>query len=494
MPKKNYKIQFVDRILDPVHGFIDITQVEKEIIDLPIFKRLQTLKQLSLTNWVFPGAEHTRYMHSLGVMYIVDLMASNLKDTQNKLKFNDEQRQLLRLAGLLHDIGHYPLSHVTEGVYQDNLLKEVDSLEEYNQKIFNKIKNKFINKTPQVPGYMKSRYSQPMHHEFMGAEVIKSDVDIQRIIHKYCPFINIDDITDIIVGDVDNNPNISAMVQLMHSELDADGMDYIMRDATFSGTTYGGFELGLLLRNLVVTEYKGVDIVGIRPKGISLVDQYLISKYFSYTQVIMNRHVSIYNTMAELFTKTLINLDKSNYPHPQTLLKYVQNHCNNEDFLKFTDRAFWSQLDSIVKSDLEKIQPDFIVQVHNKLQHYQEFEVAEDGEFIVTTNKPGSVYNQLINTKLYTHLKNNEANRLFVYLEKSFTNELPEEVFKKYINPVDSNMSSAQYDKFNVPRLQEGIVVIDPSANDLKLLVDDPRSIMSHLYDTKTYILREYKI
>ena len=66
--ENKYKIEFVDRVLDPVHGFIDLTQVEKEIIELPIFKRLQSLKQLSLTNWVFPGAENTRYMHSLDNM------------------------------------------------------------------------------------------------------------------------------------------------------------------------------------------------------------------------------------------------------------------------------------------------------------------------------------------------------------------------------------------------------------------------------------------
>ena len=102
--EKKYKIEFVDRILDPVHGFIDVTQVEKEIIELPIFKRMQSMKQLSLTNWVFPGAEHTRYMHSLGVMHIVDLMAINLKDENYNLKYNDAQRQLLRLAGLLHDL------------------------------------------------------------------------------------------------------------------------------------------------------------------------------------------------------------------------------------------------------------------------------------------------------------------------------------------------------------------------------------------------------
>lgn len=119
--QNDYRIEFVDRILDPVHGFIDLTRVEQKIIELPIFKRMQSLKQLSLTNWVFPGAEHTRYMHSLGVMHIVDLMASNLKDENYSVVFSDGQRQVLRLAGLLHDIGHYPLSHVTEYVYMQNL-------------------------------------------------------------------------------------------------------------------------------------------------------------------------------------------------------------------------------------------------------------------------------------------------------------------------------------------------------------------------------------
>lgn len=250
--ERKYKIEFVDRILDPVHGFIDITQVEKEIIELPIFKRLQSLKQLSLTNWVFPGAEHTRYMHSLGVMYIADLMASNLRDLDYNLVYNDGQRQLLRLAGLLHDIGHYPLSHVTEYVYQGELL-ENDSLYCHNNNIKKRIDKLALN-NPRTMDYMKDRYSMPMHHETMGTKVIEASKDIQNIIKKYCPFIDIKDIEDIIVGCVTRNPNISAMVQLMHSELDADGIDYVMRDATFSGTSYGGFELGLLLRNLVVSK------------------------------------------------------------------------------------------------------------------------------------------------------------------------------------------------------------------------------------------------
>lgn len=491
--EKKYKIEFVDRILDPVHGFIDVTQVEKEIIELPIFKRMQSLKQLSLTNWVFPGAEHTRYMHSLGVMYIADLMAINLKDENYNLKYNDGQRQLLRLAGLLHDIGHYPLSHVTEYVYNDNLFGEDDTLLNHNRKIKTNI-DKLSLDSFSTPDYMKDRYSKPMHHETMGTKVIECDTQIQQIIKKYCPFIDIKDIQDIIVGCVTRNPSISAMVQLIHSELDADGIDYVMRDATFSGTSYGGFELGLLLRNLVVTSYNGVDIVGIRPKGISVVDQYLVSKYFAYTQVIFNRHVAIFDTMAEMFSKTLIKLDKSSYPRPETLNHHIERHEANDEYLKFTDRAFWSQLDNIRKEDLEGYVPDYIVKMHKKLLHYQEFEMVKGGEVIITSNNRKYVAEILKSSNIYEKLLDDSGDRLMLFHNRGFTSQVPEKEFRGVLDKINlDNISDEQFMKNNIARLQEGVAVIEPHSLP-KLLVDDTRSIMSHLYGTKTYILREYLV
>ena len=105
-------IQFCGRVLDNVHGFINYTRAEERIMDTLLFKRLQSIKQLSIVNWVFPGSEHTRYIHSLGVMYIADKIAQ-------RLELSTDKRKLVRLAGLLHDIGHYPLSHVCELPYKD---------------------------------------------------------------------------------------------------------------------------------------------------------------------------------------------------------------------------------------------------------------------------------------------------------------------------------------------------------------------------------------
>ena len=105
------EISFVNFILDTVHGPIGLTALEDKIERLPIFKRLQDISQLGLVKRIFPGALHNRYIHSLGVMYTIDQMALHLG------VFNSAERQLLRLAGMLHDLGHYPLSHDLEQVY-----------------------------------------------------------------------------------------------------------------------------------------------------------------------------------------------------------------------------------------------------------------------------------------------------------------------------------------------------------------------------------------
>ena len=108
------RLKIVKYINDPVYGGIGITKIELALIDTPIFQRLRGLRQLASVNFVFPGAEHSRYVHSLGVLYIMGIMTEHLLK-QGML--NEEDVVKLRVAALLHDIGHYPLSHLGESVY-----------------------------------------------------------------------------------------------------------------------------------------------------------------------------------------------------------------------------------------------------------------------------------------------------------------------------------------------------------------------------------------
>ncbi len=493
MKKEAYKIEFVDRILDPVHGFIDVTLVEQRIIELPIFRRLQGIKQLSMANWVFPGAEHTRYIHSLGVMYIADQMAIHMGC------FDDGDRQLLRLAGLLHDIGHYPLSHVTESVYRDSMGIYDGSLAAHNESIRKKLEDIYRGSGEneqediKIPEYMESRYADKMHHETIGTEVIRSDKQINDIITQYCDFVNLNDVCDIIAGHVDRNVELSAYVQMLHSELDADGIDYIMRDASFAGTSYGGFELGMLLRNLTVREYKGIKIVGVKPKGIPVVDQYLINKYFSYTQIIFNKHVSVLDMMVEKISHAMIYSSGTSYPNPKELKSWIKLHDQNKEYLLFSDVFFWAQ---VTGPEFEKkrdyIDEPYIKTMLDMLVEYSEPECLD--EFIISSNDRKEAKNKLKQSDVYGTIGESDK-EIYLFHSRAFTKEMPEDEYRRILSirwdrKLDEN---SLFEKTKIRRLQEGIAVIDESYEEPHLLVDDSRSVMSSLWKDKKYILRKYR-
>lgn len=122
-PMKQYEIR------DPVYGFITFNDWEKGIIDHPAFQRLRRIKQLALTEMVYPGAVHTRFEHSLGVMHLATIMYdsivnNNKRMLEDHLSYNkiglEKDRQLVRLAALLHDIGHAPFSHASEDILPMN--------------------------------------------------------------------------------------------------------------------------------------------------------------------------------------------------------------------------------------------------------------------------------------------------------------------------------------------------------------------------------------
>ncbi len=102
---------------DPIYGFIPLTKLEMEIIDTPIFQRLRRIHQLALTKYVYPSAEHSRFVHSIGVMHCASLIYEgifNHKQTDVLSQPTSKKLQLLRLAALLHDVGHLPFSHAAE--------------------------------------------------------------------------------------------------------------------------------------------------------------------------------------------------------------------------------------------------------------------------------------------------------------------------------------------------------------------------------------------
>ena len=122
-PHRQYEIRC------PVHGFVLINDWEHTIISQPAFQRLRRIRQLAWTDYIYPGAMHTRFEHSLGVMHTATLLFDSIKRSsadilKSELAFDDaglgRYRQLVRLAGLLHDVGHTPFSHASEELFPDH--------------------------------------------------------------------------------------------------------------------------------------------------------------------------------------------------------------------------------------------------------------------------------------------------------------------------------------------------------------------------------------
>ncbi len=147
-------------ICDPVHGEIPISAIEQGLIDSPSFQRLRNLKQLGLASLVYPNATHTRFAHSLGVFRIMSRVIDLLV---GKGHFSDEDRRKMRIAALLHDIGHYPYSHLMEFIDLD------------------KYRPSYLGGTPNPEAPPVSRYPD---HEKIGQIVITKRRDIANVLEE----------------------------------------------------------------------------------------------------------------------------------------------------------------------------------------------------------------------------------------------------------------------------------------------------------------------
>lgn len=223
-------------IKDPVHGTMQFTTVEdqwiKPFIKHPLFQRLRHIKQLGLGDYVFPGAVHTRFNHSLGCCYVASQVAHKLE-----LPFKDQQ--VVMIAALLHDIGHGPFSHAFEDLFFDKMIRHEDwtphFLAELNNAQFISAYNAVNAGYPLSEGLFKQIQAIIMHHP-------------------------------------SNNPLLADIVS---SQLDADRFDYLLRDSHFCGVKYGEYDFRWLLHCLAEIDYQGKKRLGVTYKGIGAVEQYL---------------------------------------------------------------------------------------------------------------------------------------------------------------------------------------------------------------------------
>lgn len=321
----NHKI-----INDPIHGPIGISKVEAEILKTPAFLRLRHLKQLGLSYLVFPGATHTRFAHSIGAMHIMSRIIDSLDarceldKIESPLK-NAEVKQKLRLAALLHDIGHYPLSHSTEHVFF-RFANEADKSDED----FKSKPEKYPN---ELQAIADTKSVEPVNHEKFGYFAVTNRNDILGVFDEYD--INPDDIGRIFTNRFEEIPLYS---QLISSSLDCDRLDYLLRDSYYTGVPYGHIDLSYLISNLRYD--KNANLFAVDYKGISCFEHYLISRYFLY-------NITFHKTVMalELMAKCLYyQMSKEEGNEAVGEYNKLKDRINEPWFIEFNNSYFWEML------------------------------------------------------------------------------------------------------------------------------------------------------
>lgn len=243
-------------VRDPIHGYIELDELTLSLIDTPPMQRLRRIRQLGLSNLVYPGANHTRFEHSLGVMHLATTLTRQIDSVSRQEK--DE----LRAAALLHDIGHGPLSHVTEGL---------------------------------ITQYTRQRHEDVLHLLRKGeiAEILDKHGLSPTTIQKH------------IKGETD-------LGKILSSEIDVDRMDYLVRDSHYTGVAFGLVDHVRLIHEMQFYEDKLVVGAG----GVKAAESLLVSRFLMHPSVYYHHVSRIAETMC---IRAIEELIKNNAIKPTEL-------------------------------------------------------------------------------------------------------------------------------------------------------------------------------
>lgn len=268
-------LEFTGEITDPIHKYIRITDLEKKLIDTEVFQRLRKIRQLAGAHLVYPSAQHTRFEHSIGAMHLAGLAAETLLD-KGYITYKEDVESL-RIAALLHDIGHGPFSHLFEEVLREN-------------------------------------ESNKLTHEIIGKKIIKESIIID-ILGKYG--YDTDYVCKLSFGESQK----MFYDEIIAGSLSADIMDYLPRDSFFTGAEYGKVDYHRLISSLEVLSN---DHLGINKSAINSLESMLISRYQMFKAVYFHKTVRAGEVM---LLHSLMSADKQ--------LNF-SNFCI-EEYLDYTD-------------------------------------------------------------------------------------------------------------------------------------------------------------
>lgn len=275
-------------IKDPVHGYVYITEEEKDLIDSYPVQRLHRLRQLAGAEYVYPGANHTRFEHSVGVMHLAGRVAENPNVSQY---INEQEAEMVRVAGLLHDVGHGPFSHV-----------------------FEHLLDKKLNQT----------------HEDITAWLIRNS-ELKDILKRmgYSP----EEVGKLAVGKLQRRGK-AFMDQIISSAVDVDKQDFIVRDTYHTGAEYGYIDVSRLVHTLDVLDGNLAVDLG----SLSALESLIIARIESFKSIYYHRVGRAAQIMlADAMEKADEELGLTSFKTP-------------DEYLAMDDYTVWTMLKNCKKS------------------------------------------------------------------------------------------------------------------------------------------------
>jgi HD superfamily phosphohydrolase len=233
-------------VLDPVHGYIELDDLAQDLLSTPQMQRLRRVRQLGYSNLVYPGANHSRFEHSLGTMHLTSALTRSLDSIE------EERKTEIKAAALLHDVGHGPFSHVTENV-----------IDKYTRRRHDDVK------------------------EILGKG------EIREVLSKYG--ISPGNLVKHIKGE-------TSLGQILSSEIDVDRMDYLVRDAHYTGVAFGVVDYNRLINQMNFYEDRLVVDYG----GLKAAESLLVSRFWMNTSVYYHHVTRISEVMCSRAVEYMI--------------------------------------------------------------------------------------------------------------------------------------------------------------------------------------------
>lgn len=344
---------------DPVHSYIHINyEVVWNCLDSKEFQRLRRIRQLGGDFQVYPTAEHSRFSHSLGVYEIVRRMVTEIKSLSVELSEYD--KICVMLAGLLHDVGHGPFSHAFEHVTKHS-------------------------------------------HEDYTAKIILGETELNQVLAEVSPRLP-EDIVSIIEH---NHPN-DILNQIISGQLDADRMDYLLRDSYFSATSYGQFDLERILRTMRVRKIdENKKALVVKYTGIHSVEDYIMARYQMYWQVYYHPVARSYEAVfIQLFNrlKDIFKENKEYFSDMKVLIPFLEkNVVSVEEYFKLDENSLLYCC-SLIQDKEDKVAADLA----RRLQNRRLFEYVDYSEENLAQIK-NMLKEQNLDEKYYLRVENVEA-------------------------------------------------------------------------------------